>query len=54
MQIMTVTSDNTFGHLLSKEEKTKLLPALKSAKKSFEGFCDSEIVIYETPEDFLE
>jgi hypothetical protein len=53
MQILTLTNDQSFGHLLSMEDKSKLVDALSVAKQNLQP-VDSQIVIYETPEDFLE
>lgn len=53
MQILTLTNDQSFGHLLSMEAKSEIATAISSAKENLKPL-DSQIVIYETAEDLLE
>jgi hypothetical protein len=55
MQILVLDTFDTWGHMVSKVDKGVLSKALEDAKENLTPNPQpAEVIVYQTPEDFLE
>jgi len=54
MQILVIDTFDDWGHMVSKVDKSVLATALKDAEENLTPKQPAEVIVYQTPEDFLE
>ena len=54
MQILVLNTFDNWGHMVSKVDKGVLATALKDAEDNLTPEQPAEVIVYQTPEDFLE
>ena len=54
MQILVLNTFDNWGHMVSKVDKGVLATALKDAEENLTPEQPAEVIVYQTPEDFLE
>ena len=54
MQILVLNTFDTWGHMVSKVDKSVLSDALENAKDNLTPKQPAEVIVYQTPEDELE
>ena len=54
MQILVLDTFDNWGHMVSKVDKGVLATALKDCSENLTPKQPAEVIVYQTPEDFLE